>query len=603
MKNMKCCHTFYIAYLSIMLILPTVVTDKRLHNLSAKVLEFCHHNGMKYLTYITNTEPHFEARIFLQISTSRSKRSTYTRLSTAGYSDYADKLIYDQDNLVIVSTMDSMKIKTDLEIISSRKIMTTVMVIIDPIDEKFILKLKDMAKNMSKNMFFYLIYNEKSDNERILFKRVIAVQNNEKVLIQNIDFHTNGKMKSNYDLEGMHIPCITLSWAPFAELTKCNLDDKKNCVSEGYLPELLDLVAKKLNFTWHCDEEPNGDWGVIPNATGAYGGVMGKISNGLYPLGVSFWINIESRIGLFDFVVTGRGDEYLLALIPKLPEYDSTLFTRPFSDEAWWTIGITNIVLIFCLIITWIIPRWCGKLKVKGNSFRLVKSTIWLTYLLITIYYGGALKMFFTTEITIPFQSLKEVLLAYPEWKLRFRNGNDVLFHKKSQTMNDIIYDEFWERTNKNPQEVKFSGIEEGIQYLQEDQVVIHISDGLLKQYYKNNPSMRRPKTFSSEGEKFGENMIVTENSPLGPILTNGFQTLYENGIVDLYDKKWRGKDISSYNDGYAYAAPLNEGQLMMPFAILCVVIFISTVLLVSEYSIKYFYLKEGGNPVSGIKQ
>ena len=339
--------------------------------------------------------------------------------------------------------MDLMKIQTHLEIISLRKIMTTVMVVIDPIDERFTLKLKALVQKLSKNMFFYLIYSEKSNYERILFKRVIALQNNEKVLIQKIDFHSNGKMKSNYDLEGMHIPCITLSWAPFAKLSKCDPDSKKYCISEGYLPELLDLVAKTLNFTWHCDEEPNGDWGVIPNATGAYGGVMGKISSGLYPLGVSFWYNIESRIGLFDFVVTGRGDEYLLALIPKLPEYDSTLFIRPFSNKAWLMIGITNVVLIFCLIITWIVPRCIGKLKVISNSFRLVKSTLWLTHLLITIYYGGALKMFFTTDITIPFQSLKEVLLAYPEWKFRFRNGNDVIFHRKSKTMNDIIYNEF----------------------------------------------------------------------------------------------------------------------------------------------------------------
>ena len=68
MKNMKCSHTVCIAYLSIMMILPTVVTDTRLHNLSSNVLTFCRQNGMKYLNYITNIEPNFEARIFVEIA-------------------------------------------------------------------------------------------------------------------------------------------------------------------------------------------------------------------------------------------------------------------------------------------------------------------------------------------------------------------------------------------------------------------------------------------------------------------------------------------------------------------------------------------------------
>ena len=290
---------------------------------------------MKYLTFISNVEPTLDVIKFLEVTTRLSKESTYTRLAFLDYQSYAEKLIYDIDNLVIVSTGDTSEINDQLEIVAKRKIMTSVMVIVDPIDESFILKIQGTVMNMSKNMFFYLIYNEKQNDDTIVCKRIISVENNDKVLFQQLHFDENGKIMSNYNLEGMHIQCITLSWAPYAELSKCNVDSKKNCISEGYLPELLDLVAKRLNFTWHCDAEPNGDWGVIPNATGAYGGVMGKITSGMYSLGVSFWINIESRIGLFDFVVTGRGDKYFMALIPKLPEYDSTLFTRPFSDEAW----------------------------------------------------------------------------------------------------------------------------------------------------------------------------------------------------------------------------------------------------------------------------
>ena len=610
MKYMSHIPEFSFGFLFNLLILPLASPDQNLINLSSNLMEFCHNNGLKHLTFITNEDSNSNVKKFLQISTTTSKRfkSSYTRLSNVNVMHYAEKLNYDLDNLVVISTVEAVNMDVDLEIMTKGKIMKSMIVIVDPINETFISRMKNTIRNMSKNMFFYLVFSDEFNVESMVVQRVISIQNNDKILFQHVQFDNNGKIVANYNLEGMHIPCITLSWAPYAELIDCDPKNQRNCITEGYLSELLNIVARQLNFTWHCDAEPNGNWGVIPisgpaNASGIYGGVVGLIANGSYPLGVSFWINIESRVGLLDFVVSGKGDQYLMALVPKSPEYDSTLFTRPFTTDAWWMIGITNILLIFSLIITWFVPRWKSELKTKNNSFRLVKSIIWLTYLLITIYYGGALKMFFTTEITIPFQSQKEVMLAYPEWKMRFRKGNEVLFYKKSEVMDDAIYDDYWERATNSPEEVKYNSIEEGINYLFEDQVVIHVSNGLLKQYYKNNPKTVQPKTFSSEGEKFGENMIVTKNSPLGPILGKGFQILCENGIVDLIDIKWRGKDISSDADGYAYASPLNEGQLMMPFALLCAVICVSAAVLVSEYLFNYFDKKKSVRQVFVIKR
>ena len=117
------------------------------------------------------------------------------------------------------------------------------------------------------------------------------------------------------------------------------------------MADLMNMVGNMLNFTWHCDAEPNNDWGVTPksgppNVNGTWGGVVRDIVNGDYPLCLSFWTNTYSRIDMMDFVVMGPGVQYVMALIPQLPKYDTGLFTRPFRNEVWVVIGVISFLSI-----------------------------------------------------------------------------------------------------------------------------------------------------------------------------------------------------------------------------------------------------------------
>ena len=47
----------------------------------------------------------------------------------------------------------------------------------------------------------------------------------------------------------------------------------------------------------------------------------------------------------------------------------------------------------------------------------------WFFFLLIDAYYGGAMTMFFTSEIKIPFESIRDVIREYPSWKLMMKQG------------------------------------------------------------------------------------------------------------------------------------------------------------------------------------
>jgi len=38
-------------------------------------------------------------------------------------------------------------------------------------------------------------------------------------------------------------------------------------------------------------------------------------------------------------------------------------------------------------------------------------------------YYGGAMTMFFANEIRVPFESIRDVIRAYPDWMLIIQIG------------------------------------------------------------------------------------------------------------------------------------------------------------------------------------
>ena len=55
-------------------------------------------------------------------------------------------------------------------------------------------------------------------------------------------------------------------------------------------------------------------------------------------------------------------------------------------------------------------------------------TTTWLCFVILEAFYGGALTMFFTSEVTIPLETTTDVLQAYPSWKLKFMDGNQMDF-------------------------------------------------------------------------------------------------------------------------------------------------------------------------------
>lgn len=167
--------------------------------------------------------------------------------------------------------------------------------------------------------------------------------------------------------------------------------------------------------------------------SGVWKGVMGDVVLGKYPLSISSWRWFLKRDPFLDFVPILK-DKTVLAVIPKPPEVDPGLFIRPFRDDTWEGIGIMSVIGILILIIPWILIKDYFDM----TASKIVMTSGWIFFVLINAYYGGALTMFFVSEITLPFNNIRDVLRAYPAWNLLYIDGNEAYFNLPAAQVNGI---------------------------------------------------------------------------------------------------------------------------------------------------------------------
>ena len=192
--------------------------------------------------------------------------------------------------------------------------------------------------------------------------------------------------------------------------------------------------------------------------------------------------------------------------------------------------------------------------------------------------------MFFIGELNLPFNSIEDVMRSYPDWNLNMRVGNDIHFKVKAEAGNPL-YSEFWERVVNMPDEHIFQNLEEGLNLIENDRVVIHIGEGALKSYFKNNPyHQQRLKVFAkSQPQPAG--IIVELNSPLKPILRAASTALTEAGIKDVLIKEWEGASIPQNDE--VETTVLTNGQVILVFLIILATFGCSILILFCEINYK----------------
>ena len=446
------------------------------------------------------------------------------------------------------------------------------MVFRDLLDSSDEAKLNDVMNNIiTGNIWLTLLYQRFENTTK--YYNIISISNNTKTLKQEINFAKTNQIIENYDLEGMKLYSNTLSWAPYFMISNCD-EIGKNCEMKGFLNDYMNAMGKILNFTWTSHIDIDGNWGVI-GQNGVPTGVMGSVIKGEYHLSLSQWLWRSERYGLMDFVTTTTQSN-VLALTPQPAEVDFGLFIRPFQLDAWFCI----LGLFVSILITILGPYVFINYYEQTEAFKFASLSTWLFFLIINAYYGGALTMFFTSELTIPFDSIEDVMRSYPDWNLKFMEGNDVHFFHKAKS-GDALYSAFWNRVTDARQEFKYKNAKEGLDILKKERTVIHITEGVLKGYFHSHPFHQQElKVFARSHPEY-EHIIVPLNSPLKPILQSASTKLIESGIKDTLLNYWVGKSIQQ--TGGVEVMVLTTGQVILIFLVILATFGCSVLILCCE--------------------
>ena len=124
--------------------------------------------------------------------------------------------------------------------------------------------------------------------------------------------------------------------------------------------------------------------------------------------------------------------------------------------------------------------------KSKDCSRFLMFSTS-ISFTLINAYYGGALTMFFLSHSELPFSNIKEAL-GYPEWKIIFREHENIHLKSPAKVVNSKIdkaeeypysilvlisylqgvpeYVAYWNKVESNPSKYSFPTLEDALNHL-----------------------------------------------------------------------------------------------------------------------------------------
>ena len=99
--------------------------------------------------------------------------------------------------------------------------------------------------------------------------------------------------------------------------------------------------------------------------------------------------------------------------------------------------------MFIIILVILMIPYTLISYYESTQGYMITSTCGWMFFVLVNAFYGGALTMFFTSELSLPFNSIEDVMRAYPAFKLKMMAGNDVHFQYKALEVIKISKDNF----------------------------------------------------------------------------------------------------------------------------------------------------------------
>ncbi|CAB4056774.1 unnamed protein product [Lepeophtheirus salmonis] len=382
------------------------------------------------------------------------------------------------------------------------------------------------------------------------------------------------------DLGGIQIRSVTLNWAPYL-IMKCRNGSKENCEARGYIHDLISVYEREMNFTTNYIEEKNKFWGsaMFPNQT--YGGTLGALSDGTSDIQTCAWVQTYERKKLFDFFEIGLG--YLSGvLFMKNKNADYEFFSRPFSNSCWVVISsIVGFSILFAIGLSIRVED-----SMETYCFITLVTSLAYFFVLLNAYYGGAMTMFFTTEVTVPFETMEDVM-RNPDWSVIFTDGEGISLRSRLPKGNKGV-DEYWAKVEKDSSPFTVPSIMDGLKKAKMERVVYHKDLNTIFYQISTSHKYRRD---------FGDLSVIDNKMaryycilPLHSPLTSSFSLMnigiMENGIRHQAVLTWfKPYSIGDKGVDLMY---LSIGQMSSLFLILVGAAFLSLLTL----GIEFFFCK-----------
>ena len=187
----------------------------------------------------------------------------------------------------------------------------------------------------------------------------------------------------------------------------------------------------------------------------------------------------------------------VLAAMSQAVKRDSwSIFLKPLDTNSWVAFIATTTALVLAAQLLLFIRYLQGKHAKTKTAKKIAKVLIffaWVCFVLTFCFYRGVLTMFFSTEVDIPFRTMKDVIKKYPKWKLMIRSGVQPLIRRHVQA-GEPEFLKFWDRIQYKSDETVFSDIEEVITRHDKNAVVICVHESLLDMHRKYGKPEDRDK-------------------------------------------------------------------------------------------------------------
>ena len=223
--------------------------------------------------------------------------------------------------------------------------------------------------------------------------------------------------KINFDFQGLTLHTVTLPWLPYCFLYNCS-EETGLCEVDGTVVRVIQSLGNMYNFSLTAAKEPSGIWGVHPvegsswyDEEPVYRGVLKAVFDEISDIPLSIWaIDVSRGQKMENFQISMSTRVFLIQAknILNVKSNEILSFTKPFSKLAWLVLGLF-LPLLFLML-------WLNNETMVPLASQITIMVSWFFFIAIHAYYAGALIMFFSSTLQLPFSTFAESLKAYPTW-------------------------------------------------------------------------------------------------------------------------------------------------------------------------------------------